>query len=286
MDSPMANLPWAPEGWGRMSAAQRDAAYNNTAAVADAASLHAARATASCIARARPGALLDLAYGPGPRNRLDLFPAVDPAAPCLVFVHGGYWQANSKEGFAAMGEGVRAHGWSVALPGYTLAPEARLADIVDEVGAALTFLRREGPRLGVDGALIVAGWSAGGHLAALALEHPGVVAGLAISGLFELAPLRDTYLNERLRLSPAEIAALSPLRRPVVAKPLAIAYGTAELPALMENSRVFHAHRTRHGAAGPLLAIEGRNHFTTLPELETPDGVLTRALLSLACSRA
>lgn len=280
MKLPMASLPGVLEGWETMSAAARDAAYNNTAAVADVAALHAARTAASEITRGRAGVILDLPYGPGLRNRIDLFPGRDARAPCLVFVHGGYWQMNSKESFACLGDGVRAHGWAAALPGYTLAPEATLTQIVDEVAAALSFLSREGPAHGIAGPLVVAGWSAGGHLAALALEHPSVAAGLAISGLFELAPLRDTYLNERLRLSPAEVAELSPLRRRVTPKPLAIAYGTAELPALIHNSRIFHDYRARHGAPGDLVAREGRNHFTILEDLRTPDGALTRTLLS------
>jgi arylformamidase len=279
MPVPSVRLPGVLEGWESMSAAQRDAAYNNTAAVPEAAALRAARAAASVVTRGRRDAVLDLPYGPGPRHRIDLFPAVDPAAPCLVFVHGGYWQMNSKEGFACLGDGVRAHGWATALPGYTLAPDATLAQIVAEVDAALSGLAREGPAHGIAGPLVVAGWSAGGHLAALALRHERAVAGLAISGLFELEPLRDTYLNQRLLLSPAEIADLSPLRLPVLPKPLAIAYGTAELPALVDNSRAFHAYRARHGAPGVLLSVEGCNHFSILDELQQPTGVLTRELL-------
>lgn len=277
-----AGLPGVPTGWERMSQAERNAAYNNTGAVANVAALHAARTAASEVTRARPGAVLDLAYGPGPRNRIDLFPAREAAAPCLVFIHGGYWQMNSKESFACLGEGVRAHGWSAAFPGYTLAPEATLAEIIAEIDAALSFLAERGPDHGAAGPLIVSGWSAGGHLAALALEHPHVRAGLSISGLHELAPLRDTYLNERLHLSAEEIVALSPLRRPVVPKPLTIAHGTAELPALIENSRAFFDYRRAAGAPGEMVAVEGRNHFTILPEMQSADGQLTAALLRLS----
>lgn len=278
---PEVELPGIPHDWGSLSAAARDAAYNNTAAVADAAALNAERAALSVRSRASPGAILDLPYGPRERNRLDLFPAADPAAPCLVFIHGGYWQRNSKEDFACLCDGVRAHGWSAALPGYTLAPTATLADMVDEIAAALDVLAETGPANGIAGPIVVSGWSAGGHLAALALEHPRVMAGLAISGLYELAPIRDTYLNQQLRLSAAEIAGLSPLRRPAVAKPLAIAYGADELPALVTNSRAFHAYRAQGGAPGELLPISGRNHFTVLPELQRPAGLLTEALLRI-----
>ena len=173
-----------------------------------------------------------------------------------------------------------AHGWSVALPGYTLAPDATLAQIVGEIGSALDWLATDGPGRGLaGGAVVVSGWSAGAHLAAMALGHPSVAAGLAISGVFEFAPLRDTYLDEKLRLTDSEISALSPLRLPAVAKPLAISYGTAELPALIEDSRDLHRYRSEAHAPGPLIPISGADHFTILEELRRPDGRLAGAAL-------
>ncbi len=273
-------------GWSRLSQAERDAAYNNNAAVADSAALIAQRNAASAAFRTARPAGLDVPYGPGLRQRFDLFPANSPTAPCLVFIHGGYWQRNTREDFACYAEGVLAQGWSAALPGYTLAPDATLTQIVGEIGNALDWLAADGPRHGIAGGpVVVSGWSAGGHLAALALGHPGVVAGLAISGVFELAPLRDTYLNEKLRLTANEISTLSPLRLPPVAKPLAISYGAAELPALAADSRELHSHRSAARAPGPLIPIPGADHFTILDELRRPDGTLVRALTTLVGHR-
>lgn len=267
--------------WERLSRAERDLAYNNNAAVADSARLNEARIAAAAAFRATAPAKLDLAYRPGERTRWDLFPAADPAAPCLVFIHGGYWQRNRREDFACLAEGVRAHGWSAALPGYTLAPDATLGRIVTEIGAALDWLAAEGPAHGIAGPIVVSGWSAGGQLAALALSHPSVTAGLALSGVYELGPLRDTWLDEKLRLSDEEIATLSPLRLPPVPKPLAIAYGTKELPRLVEDSRALHCARAAAHAPGPLIPIAGADHFTILDALRRPDGELTRAALAL-----
>jgi acetyl esterase/lipase len=264
--------------WGSMSRAERDASYNNSAAVAGSAALNAARETRSASFRAAHPGALDLPYGARPRNRWDLYPADDPGAPCLVFIHGGYWQGRTREEFACLIEGARAIGWSGALPGYTLAPDASLTAIVAEIRAALDWLAAEGPSHGIAGPIVLSGWSAGGHLTAMALGHPAVRAGLAISGLFELGPIRDTYLNEKLRLADAEVAALSPLRLPVSPKPLAIAYGTAELPALVADSRNFHARRAAAHAPGALLPVAGANHFTVVLELQEADGLLTRSL--------
>ena len=264
-----------------MSCAERHAAYNNGGAVNDSAALNAAREAASAAFRAAHPEHLDLRYGPRERNTWDLFPASDPKARCLVFIHGGYWQRNSKEQFANLIGGPYARGWAAALPGYTLAPDATMTDIVGEIRASLDWLAEHGPPHGIAGPIVLSGWSAGGHLTAMCLDHPGVVAGLAISGLFELGPIRDTYLNERLRLTDAEIASLSPLRLPAVQKPLAIAYGTAELPPLVSDSRDLHALRAAVHAPGVLIPVAGANHFTIVHELRDAEGLLTRQLMLL-----
>ena len=264
--------------WGIMSQAERDAAYNNTDHVADSASLNVARDAASTSFRmAHPGHL-DLRYGPRERNTLDLFPAKNPDAPCIVFIHGGYWQRNSKDVMANLIEGPYALGWSAALPGYTLAPDASLTEIAAEIGGALDWLAANGKAHGISGPVVLSGWSAGGHLTALCLGHRLVRAGLAISGLFELGPIKDTYLNEKLRLTDAEVIALSPLRLPMVDKPFAITYGTAELPALINDSRSFHERRAAAHLPGALIPVPGANHFTIVHELRDATGVLTRYL--------
>jgi hypothetical protein len=208
----------------------------------------------------------------------DLYRAADPKAPCFVFIHGGYWQRNTRQQFTNVIAGPHARGWAAALPGYTLAPDATLTEIVAEIRAALDWLAEHGPAHGVAGPIILSGWSAGGHLTAMCLDHPSVVAGLAISGIFELGRIRDTELNDKLRLSDDEIVALSPLRLPVVRKPLAITYGTAELPPLVSDSRDLHAKRAAEHAPGPLLPVTAANHFTIMHQLRDADGMLTRML--------
>jgi len=264
-----------------MSRAERDAAYDNTNAVKNSPALNEARIAASAAFRkAHPGHL-DLAYGPKERNRWDLFPAQDPNAPCFVFIHGGYWQRNSKDQFASLIAGPYARGWAAALPGYTLAPDATLTEIVAEIDAALDWLAANGAQHGINGKVVLSGWSAGGHLTAQCLGHKRVSAGLAVSGVFELGPIRDTSLNDKLKLGEAEIAALSPLRLPMVKKPLAIAYGTAELPPLVGDSRALHRRRAAEHLPGALIPVAGADHFTITHELRDADGELTQQLLLL-----
>ena len=264
-----------------MTRTARDAAYNNAAAVGGSTQIIDGWVSASATFRSQRSKHVDLAYGPGERNKWDLFPSDNPKAPCLVHIHGGYWQSRNREHFSCLAEGVLARGWSAALPGYSLAPAATLTQIVGEMRSALDWLAAQGSVHGIAGPVILSGWSAGGHLAALLLDHPSVTAGLAISGIFELGPIRDTYLNERLKLTDEEIATLSPLRLPGVGKPLAISYGTAELPALVRNSREYHAHRSRSHQPGQLIPIPNANHYTGLESLRSPNGILTRTAMRL-----
>jgi acetyl esterase/lipase len=265
-----------------MDRAALDAAYNNSAAVADSADYLARWRDRSAYVRMRGNAVLDLRYGGRERARLDFFSSGNAKAPLFVFIHGGYWQRNSREQFANLIAGPYARGWSAALPGYTLAPDATLTQITQELRTALDWLAANGSAHGIAGPIIISGWSAGGHLTAMCLSHPRVGAGLAISGIYELGPIRDTYLNEKLALSDIEIEILSPLRLPMIDKPLAITYGTAELPPLIADSRALHARRAAEHLPGPLIPIAGADHFTIVHQLRDADGELTRQLMLLA----
>jgi hypothetical protein len=115
----------------------------------------------------------------------------------------------------------------------------------------------------------------------MALDHPRVHAGLALSGVYDLAPIRDTGLNNALKLTDEEIAELSPLRLPVTQKRLDIAYGSNELPALVCDSIALHDKRTAANAPGKLITVEGADHFTILEALRRPDGILVDAIRRL-----
>jgi acetyl esterase/lipase len=268
--------------WRGMTRAQLDAAYKNSAAVENSAAKLAEWQDRSKRVRIERNELLDLAYGRRPRNKIDIFRCGNAGAPLLAYIHGGYWQGNVKESFACLAEGPLARCFDTAMIGYTLAPEATLTEIVEEVRAALRWLRTQGPRLGVAAAkLIVSGWSSGGHLTAMGLADAD--AGLAISGIFDIEPCRLNYLNEKLNMSLDEQVSLSPITQlPSRSPPLIIAYGAGELPELQRQSRDYHAARKAAGLPSELLALEGHDHFSILEELANPYGQLTGALVHLA----
>jgi arylformamidase len=269
--------------WRGMTRAELDAAYNNSAAVANSADKIAEWRQRSATLRARQRQLLDLRYGGRARNRIDVFTCGREAAPLFVFIHGGYWQRNDKDIFSCMAEGPMADGFDVALPGYTLASDATLTEIVAEVRSAIRWLRHEGPSRGfARRKLIVGGWSAGGHLTAMAMDLPEVDAGLAISGIFDVEACRLNYLNDKLRLTADEAFAMSPIHHlPTSSGPLVMAYGTAELPELQRQSQTYW--QARHDAAlpGALLPLTGHDHFSILEELAVPGGQLVAALSTL-----
>jgi len=257
----------APLSYRGMDRAALDAAYNNAAAVKDSAQIVAGWEARSATLRAAHPEGMDLRYGNDERNRIDYF-AARRDGPVLAFIHGGYWQNRSKEVFSFVAEGALAWGINVALVGYTLAPQKRLDGIVAEIHAALSWLKESIPMVGGDAnRLFVSGWSAGGHLTAMAMSHPAVKGGLAISGLYDLEPMRLCYVNEKLRLDEAEARRNSP---GPTDKRLLIAYGADELPELCRQSED-HAKLLKTKAS----ALPRRNHFTVLEELASPHGALT-----------
>jgi arylformamidase len=246
-----------------MDRAALDAAYNNSAAVANSAQIVAAWQRRSDALKPQK---VELRYGGGERNRIDLF-GHRKGAPLLVFIHGGYWQMRSRELFYFLAEGPLAHGIGVAFVGYTLAPQKRLDGIVAEVRAALEFL---------DQPHVLAGWSAGGHLTAMVMDHPSVRAALAISGIYDLEPMRLCYVNDQLGLDQAEARRNSPVLRPAPAKPLIVAYGEAELAELRRQSEQY-----ARAVKAKLAPLEGHDHFTILEELASPSGRLTALVRAL-----
>ena len=268
--------------WRAMSQEARDRGFNNGVAVSGSVEMAAGWEQRSAEMRRRFPSHLDLRYGPRERNRIDFLKASEQA-PTLLFIHGGYWQTRAKEVFTVFAEGPMAHGINVALIGYTLAPEVTLDEIVAEIHAGIDFLVAKLPALGVAAeGIVVSGWSAGGHLTAMALSHPRVRAGMAISGIYDLEPIRHSYLNEKLKLDEAMSRRNSPVKQADgPAKPLSLVVGSAELPLLRKQTADFAAHRASLALPVTYEEIPGANHFTIMQEMLSPNGRITTLIRQL-----
>ncbi len=265
------------------SQAALDAAYNNRAAEPGLETIKADWDRRSLAMYARAKVDRDLAYGTAPRQRLDFFHAASKGRPTVAWIHGGYWQTNDKEPNAFIAQGLLVHDLNVALLEYTLAPGATMSQIVAEIRASIAWLvGRMQPQFGTGKRLVVAGHSAGGHLTAMAAGLPGVTAALPVSGLFDLEPIRLSYLNTALKMDMPEASANSPMKLPLPSVPVTVAVGSAELPELVRQSEDFHAALQSAGRQARMLVVPKASHFTILEEIAQPSGTLAAELARLA----
>ncbi len=277
------------------------AQYNNRAMVAadirEAHRQEQARRTDAFVAESGR-AELDLAYGVSPRERLDLFlPQGDPQgddAPLLAYIHGGYWQWNDKEPFAFLAGRIVPAGAAFANIEYTLCPAVSLTELTDQVRRAMAFLWREARRFGIDrNRIVVCGHSAGGHLTAMmmATDWPAfgdglpaglVAAGLPISGIYDLEPVRLTPLNDAVRMDAAEARALSPaFAVPPTRAPMVVVAGGAESDEFVRQAQSFADAWGAHGVTAEVIVPDGLDHFTVLDTLAEPGHPVCAAALRL-----
>jgi arylformamidase len=213
-------------------------------------------------------------YGPGARQHFDLFLPEGPAQGCLTFVHGGYWLAFGCCDWSHLAAGALARGWACAIPSYTLAPEARIRDMTQEIAAALACIAAQ-----TQGPMVVTGHSAGGHLSARmgCADQPDlrIKRVVPISPLTDLAPIAATKMQEKLRLDEDEIATESPAR--LALRPGCEAHvwvGGQERPAFLWQARLLSEAWGCGWTVDP-----GKHHFDVIDALENPDSPLMTTLL-------
>ena len=233
---------------------------------------------------------LDLRYGDSPRQIVDLFLPTAPRPPLLVFIHGGYWQRFDPKAFTFVAQQPLAAGAAVALIGYDLAPTVDMDAIVGQIRRGLAWLYRQGAALGFDRErMFIAGHSAGGHLAAMALAHDWAADGLpadlikgvcAISGVFDLEPIRLCYLNEVLGLDAPQARRNSPLHLPpgTVPCPVTVAVGATETAAFHEQSRRYADKLRAAGWPCELVVPTSMHHFEIVMSLAQPEDALVRSV--------
>lgn len=262
-----------------------DYQYNARAAVPGYPAIFEKWAALSESARGRVPCRLDIPYGAGIRQKLDLFEG--QGRRLQLFLHGGYWQAMDKSFFSFLAEGLVREGTDVAICNYPLCPDADLGEILDSVRMAVGFLWEHGGSLGRRWqSLQLSGHSAGGQLAAMLLAtdwarlSPGMPQGfiagaIGISGLYDLDPLRYTTINDKLGLEETEARLNSPLfAQPIEKAPMLLVAGGEERPAFHRQMASFAVTRRSQGIEVDTLVLEGLNHFTVVEQLADPDSPL------------
>ncbi len=269
----------------RSNAAWLDAQYNNRARIPDHAQTFERWAARSRIARERPGSHLDLRYGEGPNENLDVFAPTGRATglgPVLVFIHGGWWRALDKRDHSFIAPPFVESGTLVVVPNYALCPVVSIETIAMQMTRALAWVHRNAADFGGDPTrIVVAGHSAGGHLAAMLLccdwravsrELPArlVKSALSISGVFDLEPLRQApFLQCDLRLTPASVRRLSPAGFAPPRSPLVAVVGGGESEEFLRQNALIRAAWGKR-AVPVCESMPGANHLEVLEQLADP----------------
>jgi arylformamidase len=263
--------------------AWHDRMYNNRALVPDFADHFAHWSAASAQARKQLPCQLDVRYGAGPNETLDIFPAARPGAPVVVFIHGGYWRSLDKADHSFIAPALHALGAAVVIPNYALCPAVTIPDIVMQMVNAVAWTWRHARSFGGDPSrLRVYGHSAGGHLASMMLACDWTQVGadlpahlvqdaLSISGLYDLQPLLTTpFLQSSLRLTPEDARRASPalLPKPSRGRLFTVA-GAYESPEFVRHNHLIQQAWGR--ARVPVCEdLAGLNHFSIVEAMTQP----------------
>lgn len=265
------------------SQAQFDAQYNPSIALSDPAAPGRQFVQRAQHVRATHRCTLDVPFGPTREETLDVFPADAPNAPVFVFIHGGYWRALSSKEFSWVATGLQALGITTVVTNYALCPRVTIDEITRQTRAALAWVLRNIQHHGGDPSRVaIGGHSAGGHLTAMALQtaweadyglpQDPFAGALLFSGIYDIEPLRYSYLQPQIQLDDRTIRRNSPAfsARPC-SIPAWITWGGAETTEFARQSALFDAAWKAQGNSAQLQAIAGADHFTVIDGFMSPD---------------
>jgi arylformamidase len=273
----------------KMTAIDYEAQYNNRQRVPEYADIAERWSMLAAAYRLAAEADMNRPYGAKERQRYDIFHAQVDDPPLVVYIHGGYWQRGDRKDYSFVARELNANGITVAIPSYSLCPAVSVMEISDEIQQCLAALWRQTKTRPV-----VVGHSAGGHLTAEMLTRawngfPGVPGdlvrrGCAISGVFDLAPLMDTSLNEAIGLNKGTARVASPIFRPPLPKGrrFIAAVGGDESEEFLRQSQAVAEGWSKVGVDATCLVVDGTNHFTVVDELIRPDSELLALIVALA----
>lgn len=266
--------------------AQIDAQYDPTVGLEDPGQYARHFIERSREVRTQWPAALQVPFGPTRAETLDIFPAAQPGAPVFVFIHGGYWRAFSAADFSCVAAGLHARGITTVVVNYALAPQVSIDEITRQARASLAWVMRNIQQHGGDPARVaIGGHSAGAHLAAMALqtrwaEDYGLpadpfAAAVLVSGIYDIAPLRYSFLQPKIQLDDGVIRRNSPLFAVrSCPTPALIAWGEAESAEFERQSTLFDTAWRQAGNPSTLMPVAQANHFSAIFGFEQPDSPL------------
>lgn len=266
--------------------AQIDAQYNPSLGLADPNAPGAHYGAQADQARSTLRSHLDVPFGPTVHETLDIFPADKPNAPVFVFIHGGYWRAFQSKHFHGVALGLQARGITTVVINYALCPFVTIDEITRQARAAVAWTVRNIEQYGGDPTRVaIGGHSAGGHLTAMCLQtewqrdyglaQDPLKAAVLVSGLYDLQPLRYSYLQPMIQLDDGIVKRNSPAF--LVRKsdtPVWITWGGAESPEFARQAQIYHDAWKAVGNSAELSAIPDADHFTAIHGFEQANSPL------------
>ncbi len=270
--------------------AQIDAQYNPSIKLDDPAAPGKHYVARSALARQSLRCVLDVPYGATLAETLDIFPADVPNAPVFVFLHGGYWRAFSSKEFSCVALGLQPLGITTVVVNYALCPAVTLDEITRQVRAAVAWTHRHIGGYGGDPARIaLGGHSAGAHLTAMCLQTrwaldyglpvDPLAAAVLVSGIYDIAPLRYSYLQPMIQLDEGVIRRNSPMFGVRPSKtPVWVNWGSEETPEFARQASSFMAAWQAAGNSGELSALPGADHYIGIHGFEDPASSLCQWL--------
>jgi arylformamidase len=245
----------------------------------------------SVITRRKLDCTLDVRFGPTVDETVDIFPAKEQGAPMLVFIHGGYWVVCSSKDYSYVANGLVDRGINVVVTNYSLCPKVSIPEITRQSRAAIAWLYREAPNYDMDPSRIfVAGHSAGGHQVGMllatdwegeyGLPNDVIKGGITISGIFDLHPLKYSYLQPRIMLTHEVILRQSPyLNIPSSGPPILVSFGEEETAEFHRQSTDYLQAWRANGLLGELLVQEGKHHFSAIEDFNDPESTLCESII-------
>jgi arylformamidase len=271
--------------WRSLSACELERQFNPRVTVPDFETYLLRSAQASETARAKLDRCADIRYGVGPRQLIDVYPVAAPNAPALIYVHGGFWRALSKERSAGVALSLHAAGIVTIVVGYDLCPQVSLDRVIAQIHEALQWCGQRLPQFSVDMRRVhVAGSSAGAHLLAMSLMREpapelNICSAWLASGIYDLEPVMSISVNSDVNLDPHSCVTNSPMsyvRR--IAPKIVVAVGDQESRAWIAQSERFARASTACGNDVAYRLVSGANHFSI--GIATPGAALNNEMLA------